>query len=509
MTSSDLSKALMLVAERDEILRLARKYGVIIVDGKANPERNGIYYECRECSAWAYTHEIAHAQHCGLGDPPETVPGPAVPESGLGEPKLAYDQTSDLRAVVREHFGVTETASPTPTPSAPQGELRACPLCACHETIEIDHELSDEGWTIRCANNDCAMRLNAPTKAAAEAKWNRRTPSLSLGETAGAIEPARALSQAEADAILRGGEEAADLVRQFEIHGRWTIAQQCDAASELHRLTAAPPAQSVEHPHPLAKEWWRSCAVERRSRDWRELCGRMAAELDRLCRPTISEDKKDAALNAINAIRNSIVGAQTINWSEHIYPLVAALNEAGYVGMEYPEAREYVGSLIDRAVKAEDENKTLKEQLSTSRPAVQGGGDAAVKRAMETLASALLKFAPDLADQLAERWKEADSALDDFLLFLRSDRNDRLHSAAEVTILNCPNCGGTHYGVHVCPFISAQCVVCGNPTVFACSDCAIDSAGKASVHVCDRGGCRTAHEVATHNAPVEPKDKTP
>ena len=41
----------------------------------------------------------------------------------------------------------------------------------------------------------------------------------------------------------------------------------------------------------------------------------MAAERDRL---------RDA-LDEINDIRNSIIGLQAINWSEHIYPLVAVL----------------------------------------------------------------------------------------------------------------------------------------------------------------------------------------
>jgi hypothetical protein len=45
------------------------------------------------------------------------------------------------------------------------------------------------------------------------------------------------------------------------------------------------------------------------------------------------------ALGKINAIRNHIVGTQTVNWSADIYPLVAALNEAGFEGLDYEEAR--------------------------------------------------------------------------------------------------------------------------------------------------------------------------
>lgn len=46
-----------------------------------------------------------------------------------------------------------------------------------------------------------------------------------------------------------------------------------------------------------------------------------------------------AALMKIDAVRNSIVGRQSVNWSEHIYPLVAALNEAGFGSEGYAAAR--------------------------------------------------------------------------------------------------------------------------------------------------------------------------
>ena len=38
---------------------------------------------------------------------------------------------------------------------------------------------------------------------------------------------------------------------------------------------------------------------------------------------------------------------------------------------------------------------------------------------METVASALAKFAPDLAEQLIDRWRQANQALDDFVDYLR------------------------------------------------------------------------------------------
>ena len=49
------------------------------------------------------------------------------------------------------------------------------------------------------------------------------------------------------------------------------------------------------------------------------------------------------ALTKIDAIRNDIIGRQKIGWSSHVYPLVAALDEAGYPGMEYEAARAALG----------------------------------------------------------------------------------------------------------------------------------------------------------------------
>ena len=73
-------------------------------------------------------------------------------------------------------------------------------------------------------------------------------------------------------------------------------------------------------------------------------------------------------------------------------------------------------------------------------------------------------------------------------------------SPSNMGIENCPNCGGTHIGSNKCPFISAPCVVCGEATILACSDCAIDSGGKNSVHICDKPSCRNTHERQHTNA---------
>lgn len=68
-----------------------------------------------------------------------------------------------------------------------------------------------------------------------------------------------------------------------------------------------------------------------------------------------------------------------------------------------------------------------------------------------------------------------------------------------MTIDNCSNCGGTHYGSHQCPYKSLPCVVCGIATIFACSDCAINSGGKKTVHVCEKAHCKDSHEKDVHH----------
>lgn len=63
-------------------------------------------------------------------------------------------------------------------------------------------------------------------------------------------------------------------------------------------------------------------------------------------------------------------------------------------------------------------------------------------------------------------------------------------------IVHCEVCGGTHYGGPTCPYqLPAPCIVCGVMTVFACSDCAIDSGGQCRIHVCAEESCRRTHEA--------------
>jgi hypothetical protein len=68
-------------------------------------------------------------------------------------------------------------------------------------------------------------------------------------------------------------------------------------------------------------------------------------------------------LTKINDIRNSIIGCQTVNWSEHIYPLVAALEEAGFEGAGYPASRANVGTMLERTLAAENEAAVFRTAL--------------------------------------------------------------------------------------------------------------------------------------------------
>lgn len=74
----------------------------------------------------------------------------------------------------------------------------------------------------------------------------------------------------------------------------------------------------------------------------------------------------EAALTKISDIRDSIIGAQTFNWSEHAYPLVAALDAVGFKGKGYETSRANVGTLLERNVVLEAENTRLKEQLAAN-----------------------------------------------------------------------------------------------------------------------------------------------
>jgi len=74
-------------------------------------------------------------------------------------------------------------------------------------------------------------------------------------------------------------------------------------------------------------------------------------------------EKLVTALKKINDIRNSIIGYQNVNWSAHIYPLVAALNEAGFKGDSYEVAMAEARTQLDLIASLEDKLERAKEGL--------------------------------------------------------------------------------------------------------------------------------------------------
>lgn len=85
--------------------------------------------------------------------------------------------------------------------------------------------------------------------------------------------------------------------------------------------------------------------------------------------------KLRTALNKINDIRNSIVGYQQINWSAHIYPLVAALEEAGIRGMGYDKAKEMAMDQIARIKDLEAWKESMMQLWSPVIDYCQENGD--------------------------------------------------------------------------------------------------------------------------------------
>ncbi len=66
-------------------------------------------------------------------------------------------------------------------------------------------------------------------------------------------------------------------------------------------------------------------------------------------------ERQKQALLKINEVRNSIVGRQTVSFSQHVYPLVAALDEAGIKGADYATCRKQAEDEIERLTKKLDE----------------------------------------------------------------------------------------------------------------------------------------------------------
>lgn len=72
------------------------------------------------------------------------------------------------------------------------------------------------------------------------------------------------------------------------------------------------------------------------------------------------------ALQRVNEIRNSIIAVQGFNWSEHAYPLVSALDGAGFVGAPYPETRKNIGTIVEQNDALRAQVDALTKQLAAA-----------------------------------------------------------------------------------------------------------------------------------------------
>ena len=88
-----------------------------------------------------------------------------------------------------------------------------------------------------------------------------------------------------------------------------------------------------------------------------------------VCPECIEEraEKVERSLAKINDIRDSIVGSGTVNWSEHVYPLVAVLDEAGFEGKSHEEVSKDFGTVLERLTKLEARYERLKILWRTRR----------------------------------------------------------------------------------------------------------------------------------------------
>lgn len=114
----------------------------------------------------------------------------------------------------------------------------------------------------------------------------------------------------------------------------------------------------------------------------------------------------------VNEIRKSIVGMQGFNFSEHAYPLVAALNEAGFDGGTYELNRKNLGTLIEQVKAAETALAAAQAHVAELRALLESVkehgvivNDAAVNAALvrESSTEALREFGLKVATAIIDR----------------------------------------------------------------------------------------------------------
>ena len=101
-----------------------------------------------------------------------------------------------------------------------------------------------------------------------------------------------------------------------------------------------------------------------------DLASEVQASRDRLAASEKEVERLKAALTKIDEIRNSIVGYQSINWSAHIYPLVEALEEAGYEGLGHEKASELARTQLQRIAALEQRVSELTAEVQARNSTV-------------------------------------------------------------------------------------------------------------------------------------------
>ena len=118
-------------------------------------------------------------------------------------------------------------------------------------------------------------------------------------------------------------------------------------------------------------------------------------------------ERAERALTKISAIRDSIIGMQGFNFSEHAYPLVAALGEAGYQGAGYEISRANLGTLIEQRDLWQKSSMEAADRCNR----IAAERDAAIRERDEARADGYHAQWQELAGVVSELTTERDAAL--------------------------------------------------------------------------------------------------
>jgi malonyl CoA-acyl carrier protein transacylase len=143
--------------------------------------------------------------------------------------------------------------------------------------------------------------------------------------------------------------EMSEFEELFEMQNTEGLAQ--DTQMSLKALCRVFHESGQNQAHEDVKELKRT--LKEKTTKWEAIATNLEGEVERF----------KSVIQMIDDIRNSIVAFQTVNWSEHIYPLVTILEAAGFKGMEYPAAKDKFKPILERAETAEADSKRFREAL--------------------------------------------------------------------------------------------------------------------------------------------------